>query len=452
MELLEALIEGPGGCEAERSEAGARFLPDLCRGAADSPRALRCLVLLSGARATAVPLPPSALAALGEPLNANLPGVSADGARTLLRGLGRDQLSSPAGARAALAALLPSLGAGDSGWEAEAQGLLLEAAGAQGQRLAAFLSLAAGLAEPSAVPAAAGTGPAGRLQRAAELPDGGLEAVAALGFILGQACSRGAASASASAPAAAATEVAARLGAAVLAERGPEVLVRAVVAALRGAGGAAPGAGPPAAPSESLRRACQLLGRVLEGLPPDAARGGAPARELHEARRAIAALTGGMDAATAAAGTDLLDGLDRALGSPRSGLRGWGRGSPGGGGDSAAAGGGGGTSGAPSPSVGSGPSRFSVPFGKGSEQLVAAAGAEVFVPEAAFSSARDGAEAVGDLQRALESIIDGKPGGSAWEDLKAAVGRCEAAAAAEAAAAEGGLPLPAGQVAAPAAG
>jgi len=93
-----------------------------------------------------------------------------------------------------------------------------------------------------------------------------------------------------------------------------------------------------------------------------------------------------------------------------------------------------------------------VPFGKGSEQLVAAAGAEVFVPEAAFSNARDGAEAVGDLQRALEGIIDGKTGGNAWENLKAAVGRCEAAAAAEAAASEGGQPLSAGQVAAPAAG
>ena len=363
-----------------------------------------------------------------------------------------------------MTALLPALGAGDSGWEAEAQGLLLEAAGARGQRLAAFLSLAAGLAEPSATPGVAGSGPAGRLLRATEVPDGGLEAVAALGFLLGRVCSGGAASASASAatPAAAAAEVAARLGAAVVAERGPEVLVRAAVAALRGARGAAPGAGPPSAPSKGLRRACQLLGRVLEGLPPGAARGGAPAGALHEARRAIGALTGGMDAATTAAGADLLDRLDRALGSPRGGswVR-WGAGSSEGEGGSAAAaatsggsgsgsGGGSGGGAASGPSVGSGPSGFSVPFGKGSEQLVAAAGAEVFVPEAAFSSAKDGAEAVGDLQRALEGIVDGEPGGGAWEDLKAAVGRCQAAAAASAAAAcEEDLALPA---AAPAAG
>jgi len=166
-----------------------------------------------------------------------------------------------------------------------------------------------------------------------------------------------------------------------------------------------------------------------------------------------------MDAATAAAGADLLDRLDRALGSPHGGswVR-WGAGSSEGEGDSAAAaatsggsgsGGGGGGVAASGPSVGSGPSGFSVPFGKGSEQLVAAAGAEVFAPEAAFSSAKDGAEAVGDLQRALEGIVDGEPGGGAWEDLKAAVGRCQAAAAASAAAACEDLALP---VAAPAAG
>lgn len=431
LELLEAILEGPGGCEAERAALGARFLPDLCRaagtvggGAAPAPRALRCLALLSGARAAAAaPLAPSALAALGAPLNANLPGVRADGARALLRGLGRDQIASPAGARATLGALLPSLGTGGSDWEAEAQGLLLEAAGARGQRLAAFLALAAGLPEPSA-PGADGAAPCGfRRLQSVDPPTSGPEAVAALGFVLGWACcSPGASSAR---DTDAAVEVAARLGAVVFAEEGPDDVARAVAAALRCAGAAPPGASSGGtvgggSSAKGVQRACRVLGRVLDGLPPEATRGGGSERGAGAAWRAISAVTEGTDPATAAAGSDLLNRMGAALGSPRKGGALGGRmpRDPRGGGVGAGAGLGGGAAG------------LCVPFGNGSEQLVAAAGAEVFAPESAFASAKEGAEAVGALERALEEVAGGGGAlgaGRAWDELEEVVRRCRVA-------------------------